>query len=68
MIIQLDWMSSRDYGFLTLRNTVAYQSNGDIVPANNIFVTSTNGVAVFSNNVSISTVTASSININTFNI
>ena len=60
-------MSSRDYGFLTLRNIVAYQSNGDIVPANNIFVTSTNGVAVFSNNVSISTVTASSININTFN-
>ena len=29
-------MSSRDYGFLTLRNATAYQQNGNPVPPNNI--------------------------------
>ena len=61
-------MSSRDYGFLTLRNIVAYQYNGDVVSANNIFVTSTNGAAIFSNYPSISTLNASTLNINTFNV
>ena len=58
-------MSSRDYGFLTLRNTVAYQENGNPVPPNNIFVMSTSGVAVFSDNISISTIVASTIINNT---
>ena len=61
-------MSSRDYGFLTLRNIVAYQSNGDSVPANDIFVTSSNGTAIFSDNVKISTINISTLNTNTFNV
>jgi hypothetical protein len=55
-------MTSRDYGFLTLRNTTAYQPTGNPVPPNNIFVTSTNGVAIFSNNISISTLNTDIIN------
>jgi hypothetical protein len=55
-------MTSRDFGFLTLRNTTAYQPTGNPVPPNNIFVTSTNGTAIFSNNVSISTLTTSTLN------
>ncbi len=61
-------MTSRDFGFLTLRNTTAYQPNGFPVPPNNIFVTSTNGAAVFSNNILISTVTVSTLNVNTENV
>ena len=61
-------MSSRDYGFLTLRNTVAYQSNGDSVPANNILITSSNGIAVFSDIVNISTINISTLNTGNFNV
>ena len=52
-------MTSRDFGFLTLRNTTAYQPNGNPVPPNNVFVTSTNGLAFFSDNISINTVNVS---------
>ena len=55
-------MTSRDIGFLTLRNTIAYQSNGNPVPPNSVFVTSNNGVSIFSDNVSISTLNTGIIN------
>jgi hypothetical protein len=60
-------MSSRDFGFLTLRKTTAYQPNGNPVPPNRIFVTSTNGVVNFSDNVTISTLNASTINVLSLN-
>ena len=60
-------MTSRDFGFLTLRNTTAYQSNGSPVPPNRVFVTSSNGSAIFSDNVSISTLNASTINVLSLN-
>ena len=56
-------MTSRDFGFLTLRNTIAYQPDGNPVPPNSVFVTSTNGSAVFSDNVTIDTLNASTLNI-----
>ena len=55
-------MASRDFGFLTLRNTTAYQPDGNPVPPNSVFVTSTNGSAVFSDNVTIDTLNASTLN------
>ena len=61
-------MSSRDYGFLTLRNATAYQQNGNPVPPNSIFVTSTNGVAKFSDNINISSFTTSSLNTDVINV
>jgi hypothetical protein len=60
-------MSSRDFGFTTLRNVTAYQPNNLYVPPNNVLVTSTNGAAVFSDNISISTLNASTINVGTKN-
>jgi len=60
-------MTSRDFGFLTLRNTLAYQPNGDPVPANYIFITSSSGAAIFSNNVTIDVLNASTINASTIN-
>ena len=39
-------MTSRDFGFTTLRNLTAYQTNGAIVPINYILTTSSNGSAV----------------------
>ena len=53
-------MSSRDYGFLTLRNATAYEQNGNPVPPNEFYIMSTYGSAIFSNNVSISTINISS--------
>jgi len=61
-------MSSRDYGFLTLRNATAYQQNGNPVPPNNIFITSTNGVAKFSNTISISSFNTSTLSANIINV
>jgi hypothetical protein len=55
-------MSSRDFGFLTLRNVTAYQPNNLYVPPNNIFVTTTNGVARFSDNITISSINVSTLN------
>ncbi len=58
-------MTSRDFGFLSLRNTTAYQSNGLPVTPNQVFVTSTNGSGVFSNNINISTLNVSTLITNT---
>ena len=60
-------MASRDYGFLTLRNTTAYQSNGLPVPPNRIFITSTNGTAIFSDTVTLSSINTSSISVSSIN-
>ena len=60
-------MTSRDFGFLTLRNTIAYQPNGDPVPANYVFITSSSGAAIFSDNVTIDILNASTINTSTIN-
>ena len=54
-------MTSRDFGFLTLRNTIAYQPNGNPVPPNNVFITSTNGASIFSNNVNINTLNVGTV-------
>ncbi len=56
-------MTSRDYGFLTLRNTTAYQPNGLPVPPNRVLITSTNGAGVFSNSINLSTINVSSLNV-----
>jgi hypothetical protein len=58
-------MTSRDFGFLSLRNTIAYQPNGLPVPPNQVLITSTNGAAVFSNSINISTINVSTLNTNT---
>ena len=55
-------MTSRDFGIVTLRNAVAYHFDGSIVPINNVYITSTNGAAVFSDTLTISTINASTIN------
>jgi hypothetical protein len=60
-------MTSRDFGFLTLRNTTAYQPNGTPVPPNNVFVTSTNGTSIFSGTMTISTLNTSTLNVLSLN-
>ena len=55
-------MTSRDFGIVTLRNAVAYHFDGSIVPINNVYITSTNGGAVFSDTLTISTINVSTIN------
>jgi len=55
-------MTSRDFGFTTLRSAVAYRRNNTLVPPNNVYVTSTNGAAIFSDTLTISTINASTIN------
>jgi hypothetical protein len=60
-------MTSRDFGFLTLRNTTAYQPNGNPVPPNNVFVTSTNGTSIFSGTMTISTLNTSTLNVLSLN-
>jgi len=60
-------MTSRDFGFLTLRNTIAYQPNGDPVPANNIFITSSSGEAIFSDTATINILNTSTINTDILN-
>jgi len=55
-------MTSRDFGITTLRNAVAYHFDGSIVPINNVYITSTNGGAVFSDTLTISTINVSTIN------
>ncbi len=55
-------MTSRDFGFTTLRSAVAYRRNNTLVPPNNVYVTSTNGAAVFSDTLTISTINVSTIN------
>lgn len=60
-------MTSRDFGFLTLRNTTAYQPNGNPVPPNNVFVTSTNGTSIFSGTMTISTLNTSTLNVMSLN-
>ena len=47
-------MTSRDFGFTTLRSAVAYRRNNTLVPPNNVYVTSTNGAATFSDTLTIS--------------
>ena len=54
-------MTSRDFGFLALRNTTAYQPNGLPVPPNRVLITSTNGAGVFSNTLSISSISTNTI-------
>jgi hypothetical protein len=61
-------MTTRDFGFITLRNAVAYRPDNSVVPPNNVLVTSTNGAAVFSDNIRISTINASTITSNNINI
>ena len=58
-------MTSRDFGFLALRNITAYQPNGLPVPPNRVLITSTNGAGVFSNSINISTINVSTLNTNT---
>ena len=55
-------MTSRDFGFLTLRNVIAYQQNGTPVPPNSVLITSSNGAGVFSDTVTISSINPSSVN------
>lgn len=55
-------MTSRDFGFITLRNAVAYRPDNSIVPINNVYITSTNGAAIFSDTLTISTINVSTIN------
>jgi hypothetical protein len=61
-------MTTRDFGFITLRNAVAYRPDNSVVPPNNVLVTSTNGAAVFSDNIRISTINASTITTSNINI
>jgi hypothetical protein len=49
-------MGSRDFGFLTLRNIQAFQSNGNPVPSNQVLVTTGTGEGGFTNNLNISTI------------
>jgi hypothetical protein len=58
-------MSSRDFGFTTLRNVTAYQPNNLYVPQNRVLATSTNGAAIFSDNITISSLNASTIDVGT---
>jgi hypothetical protein len=53
--------SSRDFGFTTLRSVQAYQPNGARVPPNNILTTAENGAAIFTDNLYISSINASTI-------
>ena len=61
-------MTSRDFGFITLRNAVAYRPDNSVVPPNNVFITSTNGGAVFSSNLKISTIDALNATIDTLKV
>jgi len=61
-------MSSRDFGFLTLRNIQAFQSNGNPVPANQVLVTTGSGEAGFTSSLIISSINVSTINASTINI
>lgn len=60
-------MSSRDFGFLTLRNATAYEENNSFVQPNRLFVTSSSGNVVFSDNIRISSINATSINVSSLN-
>ena len=61
-------MSSRDFGFLTLRNLRAYQTNGNPVPTNQLLVTTGPGSAGFSNSLNISSIEVSTISIQVENV
>jgi len=61
-------MTSRDFGITTLRNAVAYHLDGSIVPSNNVYITSTNGAAVFSDTLTISTIYVSTATISTLTV
>ncbi len=61
-------MTSRDFGITTLRNAVAYHFDGSIVPSNNVYITSTNGAAVFSDTLTISTINVSTATISTLTV
>ncbi len=54
-------MASADYEFMTLRNLTAYQPDGTRVMPNYMMITSTNGGTVFTDNISISSITTSTI-------
>jgi hypothetical protein len=62
-------MASADFEFMTLRNLTAYQPDGTRVMSNYMMITSTNGGAFFTDNITISSIhtssfTASSISAN----
>lgn len=61
-------MSSRDFGFLTLRNMTAYQPNGARVPPNYILNVDSNGLAVFTDSISPCTINVCTINAQTINV
>lgn len=61
-------MSSRDFGFLTLRNVQAYQSNGNPVPPNQVLVTTGAGQGGFTNSLIISTICVSTVEVSTIYI
>jgi hypothetical protein len=61
-------MTSRDFGFTTLRSAVAYRRNNTLVPPNNVYVTSTNGAAIFSDTLTISTINVSTATISTLTV
>jgi hypothetical protein len=54
-------MSSADFGFMTLRNMTAYQTNGGRVKQNYLLTTSTNGTAYFSDSIRLSSINVSSL-------
>jgi hypothetical protein len=61
-------MTSRDFGFTTLRSAVAYRRNNTLVPPNNVYITSTNGAATFSDTLTISTINVSTATISTLTV
>jgi hypothetical protein len=54
-------MSSADFGFMTLRNMTAYQTNGGRVKQNYLMTTSTNGAAYFSDTIRLSSINVSTL-------
>ncbi len=58
-------MSSADFGFMTLRNMTAYQTNGARVKPNFILTTSTNGTTYFSDSLRLSSINVSSLGTST---
>ena len=61
-------MTSRDFGFTTLRSAVAYRPDNSIVSPNNVYITKTNGAAVFSDTLKISTINVSTATISTLTV
>jgi hypothetical protein len=55
-------MTSRDFGFTTLRNVTVYNQDGSLVTPGYVYTVGTGGKQVFTNSISLSSLTVSSIN------